>query len=33
LHEQLLEKLRAQDVAASTALVRQIFTRVSDVFQ
>jgi DNA-binding GntR family transcriptional regulator len=33
LHEALLEKLRAQDVAASTALVRQIFTRVSDVFQ
>jgi DNA-binding GntR family transcriptional regulator len=33
LHDQLLEKLRAQDVAASTALVRQIFTRVSDVFQ
>lgn len=32
LHEALLEKLRAQDVAASTALVRQIFTRVSDVF-
>jgi DNA-binding GntR family transcriptional regulator len=33
LHEALLEKLRAQDVAASTELVRQIFTRVSDVFQ
>lgn len=32
LHEQLLEKIRAQDVAASTALVRQIFTRISDVF-
>lgn len=32
LHEALLEKLRAQDVAASTALVRQIFTRVADVF-
>lgn len=32
LHEQLLEKIRAQDVAAAAALVRQIFTRVSDVF-
>jgi DNA-binding GntR family transcriptional regulator len=32
LHEALLERLRAQDVAASTELVRQIFTRVSDVF-
>ena len=32
LHEALLEKIRAQDVPASTALVRQIFTRVSDVF-
>lgn len=32
LHEALLKKLRAQDVAASTALVRQIFTRVADVF-
>jgi DNA-binding GntR family transcriptional regulator len=32
LHEALLEKLRAQDVAASTALVRHIFTRVADVF-
>jgi len=32
LHEALLEKLQAQDVAASTALVRQIFTRVADVF-
>ena len=33
LHEQLLGKIRAQDVAASTELVRQIFTRVSDVFK
>ena len=33
LHEALLLKLRAQDVAASTALVREIFTRVSDVFR
>jgi DNA-binding GntR family transcriptional regulator len=33
LHEALLVKIRAQDVAASTALVRQIFTRVSDVFK
>jgi DNA-binding GntR family transcriptional regulator len=33
LHEALLEKLRAQDVAASTAMVREIFTRVSDVFR
>jgi len=32
LHEALLGKLRARDVAASTALVRQIFTRVADVF-
>lgn len=32
LHEALLEKIRAQDTAASMALVRQIFTRVSDVF-
>jgi DNA-binding GntR family transcriptional regulator len=32
LHEALLEKLRAQDVQASTALVRQIFSRVADVF-
>jgi DNA-binding GntR family transcriptional regulator len=32
LHEALLEKIRAQDVPASAALVRQIFTRVSDVF-
>lgn len=33
LHEALLEKIRAQDVAGSAALVRQIFTRVSDVFR
>jgi DNA-binding GntR family transcriptional regulator len=33
LHEALLGKIRAQDVAASTELVRQIFTRVSDVFR
>jgi DNA-binding GntR family transcriptional regulator len=33
LHEALLEKIKAQDVAASMVLVRQIFTRVSDVFQ
>jgi DNA-binding GntR family transcriptional regulator len=32
LHEALLEKLRAQDVPASTALVRHIFSRVADVF-
>jgi len=32
LHEALLEKLRAQDVPASAELVRQIFTRVADVF-
>ena len=32
LHEALLEKIRAQDVAAAAALVREIFTRVSDVF-
>lgn len=32
LHEALLDKIRAQDVTASTELVRQIFTRVSDVF-
>jgi DNA-binding GntR family transcriptional regulator len=33
LHEALLVKIKAQDVAASTALVREIFTRVSDVFR
>jgi DNA-binding GntR family transcriptional regulator len=33
LHEALLGKIKAQDVAASTALVREIFTRVSDVFR
>ncbi len=32
LHEALLEKIREQDVAASAGLVRQIFSRVSDVF-
>jgi DNA-binding GntR family transcriptional regulator len=32
LHEALLEKIRVRDVAAATALVREIFTRVSDVF-
>ncbi len=32
LHEALLEKIRAEDVPASTSLVRQIFSRVSDVF-
>ncbi len=33
LHEALLEKIRAEAVAESTALVREIFTRVSDVFR
>jgi DNA-binding GntR family transcriptional regulator len=32
LHEQLLEKIRAQAVTESAALVREIFARVSDVF-
>lgn len=33
LHEALLDKIREQDVAASASLVRQIFSRVADVFQ
>ena len=33
LHEALLTNIRNRDVAAATALVRQIFTRVSDAFR
>ena len=33
LHERLLEKIREQAVEESAALVREIFTRVSDVFK
>jgi DNA-binding GntR family transcriptional regulator len=33
LHESLLARIRERDVAAATALVRQIFARVSDAFQ